>query len=88
METVAKQPIIDADTHWSEPHDLWTSLAPAKYRDLVPQIKEHRGKPMWVVNGDIPLAGDSAGGGLVFGMLLRMQDEDLAPNVRAALAKA
>ena len=60
METVAKQPIIDADTHWSEPHDLWTSLAPAKYRDLVPQIKEHRGKPMWVVNGDIPLAGDSA----------------------------
>ncbi|MFP6837919.1 MAG: amidohydrolase family protein [Pseudomonadales bacterium] len=52
--------IIDSDTHWSEPHDLWTSLAPAKYRDLVPQIKEHNGRRRWVVNGDIPLAGDSA----------------------------
>ena len=26
--------IIDSDTHWSEPPDLWTSLAPAKYKDL------------------------------------------------------
>ncbi len=52
--------IIDTDTHWSEPHDLWTSLAPAKYRDLVPQVKETKGRRQWVVNGDIPLAGDSA----------------------------
>jgi predicted TIM-barrel fold metal-dependent hydrolase len=52
--------IIDTDTHWSEPHDLWTSLAPARYRDLVPQVKEHNGKRRWVVNGDIPIAGDSA----------------------------
>ena len=52
--------IIDTDTHWSEPHDLWTSLAPAKYKALVPQVKEHNGKRQWVVNGDIPLAGDSA----------------------------
>ena len=52
--------IVDSDTHWSEPHDLWTSLAPAKYKDLVPQIKERNGKRMWVVNGDIPIAGDYA----------------------------
>jgi predicted TIM-barrel fold metal-dependent hydrolase len=52
--------IIDSDTHWSEPHDLWTSLAPARYRDLVPQIKERNGRRQWVVNGDIPIAGDSA----------------------------
>jgi uncharacterized protein len=52
--------IVDSDTHWSEPPDLWTSMAPAKYKDLVPQLKEHRGKRRWVVNGDIPLAGDSA----------------------------
>lgn len=52
--------VIDTDTHWSEPPDLWTSLAPAKYKDLVPQIKEHKGRQRWVVNGDIPLAGDSA----------------------------
>jgi predicted TIM-barrel fold metal-dependent hydrolase len=52
--------IIDTASHWNEPHDLWTSLAPAKYRDLVPQVKEHNGKRRWVVNGDIPIAGDSA----------------------------
>ncbi|MFT7650632.1 MAG: hypothetical protein ACI8Y4_005406, partial [Candidatus Poriferisodalaceae bacterium] len=32
--------IIDTDTHWSEPYDLWTSRAPAKYRDRVPQMGE------------------------------------------------
>ena len=52
--------IIASDTHGSEPHDLWTSLAPAKYKALVPQIKEHNGRRKWVVNGDIPIAGDSA----------------------------
>jgi predicted TIM-barrel fold metal-dependent hydrolase len=59
-ELVADVKVIDSDTHWSEPHDLWTSLAPAKYRDLVPQIKEYKGRRHWVVNGDVPLAGDSA----------------------------
>ena len=52
--------IIDSDTHWSEPHDLWTARAPAKYRDLVPQIKEHNGRRKWVVAGDVPISGDSA----------------------------
>ena len=52
--------IVDSDTHWSEPHDLWTSLAPEKYKALVPQVKEHDGRQKWVVNGDIPLAGNSA----------------------------
>ena len=52
--------IIDSDTHWSEPHDLWTSMAHTKYKDLVPQIKEHNGRKKWVINGDIPIAGDSA----------------------------
>ena len=52
--------IVDSDTHWTEPHDLWTSLAPDKYKDLVPQIREHNGRRKWVVNGDIPIAGDSA----------------------------
>jgi hypothetical protein len=31
--------IIDADTHLTEPHDLWTSRAPAKWKDKVPQVK-------------------------------------------------
>lgn len=44
--------IIDADTHLSEPHDLWTKRAPAKLRDRVPQVKMHDGKLSWVIDGD------------------------------------
>jgi predicted TIM-barrel fold metal-dependent hydrolase len=52
--------IIDTDAHWSEPHDLWTSRAPAKYKDLVPQMRTVRGRRRWCVNGDIVISGDSA----------------------------
>jgi predicted TIM-barrel fold metal-dependent hydrolase len=52
--------VIDSDAHWSEPHDLWTSRAPAKYRDLVPQMKTVNGKRRWYVNGDIAIAGETA----------------------------
>ena len=48
--------VIDSDTHWSEPEDLWTSRAPAAYRDLVPQVKVVGGKRRWVVNGDTVIA--------------------------------
>jgi uncharacterized protein len=44
--------IIDADTHLTEPHDLWTSRAPAKWRDRVPQVKELDGQMSWVIDGD------------------------------------
>jgi predicted TIM-barrel fold metal-dependent hydrolase len=44
--------VIDADTHLTEPHDLWTSRAPAKWRDLVPQIHEVDGRKTWFINGD------------------------------------
>src|SRR5579871_5556528 len=44
--------VIDADTHYTEPHDLWTSRAPAKWRDLVPQVKMHEGQMCWVIDGD------------------------------------
>lgn len=30
--------LIDTDSHFSEPVDLWTSRAPAKFKDLVPQV--------------------------------------------------
>ena len=45
--------IIDADTHIVEPPDLWTSRAPAKYKDRVPQIKDIDDEPTWVIDGDI-----------------------------------
>ena len=48
--------IIDCDTHLTEPHDLWISRAPAKWKDLVPQVKNVDGKPHWVYEGDQILA--------------------------------
>ncbi len=44
--------IIDADTHLTEPHDLWTKRAPAHLRDRVPQVKMHEGQMSWVIDGD------------------------------------
>src|ERR1043166_5898199 len=43
--------VVDSDTHLSEPHDLWTSRAPEKWKDRVPQVREVDGKPKWIVNG-------------------------------------
>ncbi len=47
--------VIDSDSHWSEPYDLWTSRAPAKYRDRVPQMTERNGKRRWWFDGSIPI---------------------------------
>jgi predicted TIM-barrel fold metal-dependent hydrolase len=44
--------VIDADTHLTEPHDLWTSRAPAKFRDRVPQVKMLDGVRSWVIDGN------------------------------------
>ncbi len=44
--------IIDADTHLTEPWDLWTSRAPASIRDRVPQVRDLDGKRCWVIDGD------------------------------------
>ena len=44
--------IIDADTHLTEPWDLWTRRAPAAIRDRVPQVRELNGQPCWVIDGD------------------------------------
>ena len=48
--------VIDADTHYSEPHDLWTSRATGKYRDLVPKVVKVDDRESWVVNGDVPFS--------------------------------
>ncbi|GAA4553723.1 amidohydrolase family protein [Pseudonocardia xishanensis] len=53
--------VVDADTHYSEPHDLWTSRVPASYRDRVPHVvPDGKGGECWVYNdGDLlyPRAG-------------------------------
>lgn len=44
--------VIDADTHLTEPHDLWTRRAPSRLRDRVPQVKVHNGVRSWMIDGD------------------------------------
>ncbi|MFT7599810.1 MAG: putative TIM-barrel fold metal-dependent hydrolase [Acidimicrobiales bacterium] len=47
--------VIDTDTHWSEPADLWTSRAPAKYVDRVPRLTEKNGRRRWWFDTDIAI---------------------------------
>ena len=44
--------VIDADTHLTEPHDMWLKRAPAALRDRVPQVKMLNGQRCWVIDGD------------------------------------
>ncbi|MDA8044181.1 MAG: amidohydrolase family protein [Actinomycetota bacterium] len=46
-------PVVDADTHLTEPHDLWTSRAPADWVDRVPTVRQVDGQPMWTVDGQV-----------------------------------
>jgi predicted TIM-barrel fold metal-dependent hydrolase len=43
--------VLDADSHWSEPADLFTRRAPAKYRDRVPHVEEVDGRRVWIFDG-------------------------------------
>ena len=45
--------IIDADTHLTEPHDLWTVRAPKGYEDRVPQVRDVDGVPSWTMDGRV-----------------------------------
>ena len=55
--------VIDADTHYTEPYDLWTSRAPKGYEDRVFRVEERNGVPTWVVDGNE--IGFARGGGVV-----------------------
>jgi len=53
--------VIDADTHLTERHDLWTSRAPAGMKDRLPHVAEVDGQATWVI-GDAVLGRAGAGG--------------------------
>ena len=53
--------VVDADSHWCEPPDLFTKRSPAAYRDRVPRVEQVDGEPTWVFDGH-PLGRASAGG--------------------------
>lgn len=45
--------VIDADTHLTEPPDVWTSRLARKWGDRVPHIERRDGEDAWVVGGDV-----------------------------------
>jgi uncharacterized protein len=74
-EPIAGIKVIDADTHLTEPSDLWTSRAPAAYKDRVPRVEKRSDEEMakatgnvgpgrvWVVDGRI--LGQGGAGGVI-----------------------
>lgn len=54
--------IIDTDSHWSEPFDLWTKRAPKQYAERVPQVRQTgHGRNDWYIDDKLafPYAGTS-----------------------------
>jgi predicted TIM-barrel fold metal-dependent hydrolase len=39
--------VIDADTHLTEPADLWTARLPPRFRDAAPQVRWHEPSGTW-----------------------------------------
>jgi predicted TIM-barrel fold metal-dependent hydrolase len=50
-EWLERLQVVDVDSHLTEPPSLWTSRAPARYRDRVPHVRSGAGTPVWVVDG-------------------------------------
>jgi len=61
--TMPAHPVVDADTHLTERHDLWTSRAPASLRDRMPHVEDVEGEATWVVEGAV--LGRAGAGGVV-----------------------
>ena len=52
MAALDALPIIDIDTHYTEPKDLWTSRAPARLKDRAPRVIEKDGAQRWIIGKD------------------------------------
>ena len=48
--------IIDVDAHITEPHDLWTSRAPASLKNRVPRVVGSGRERAWIVDKDIQIS--------------------------------
>ena len=51
LELVDGLRVVDADSHLTERHDLFTERAPKGYEDKVPRVERIDGVDMWVVDG-------------------------------------
>lgn len=94
--TVHGIPVIDVDSHYTEPADLWTSRAPAKFKDRVPHVvQDAKGRSRWVVDDGINLGplgytvirkdGSKAYGELSLTSFDEMSDAATDPKARLAM---
>jgi predicted TIM-barrel fold metal-dependent hydrolase len=66
MTDTSRIPIIDVDSHLTEPADLWTSRMPAKFADDVPNVKwneQLKEAEWWVGNIKLHAVGSMSVGG-------------------------
>ena len=61
-DTLEAVKVVDADTHMTERHDLWTKRAPGPFKDRVPHVTKVDGAATWVVEDDVVLGRAGAGG--------------------------
>ena len=58
--------LIDADTHVTEPEDVWTSRVASKWKDRVPRVEvdAETGHEFWIVDGKraAPVGGTATAG--------------------------
>ncbi|MCX7063023.1 MAG: amidohydrolase family protein, partial [Proteobacteria bacterium] len=93
-EIFAGVSVVDCDSHWTEPPDLWTSRAPARLRDRMPAVTERNGMQLWHV-GDVELgpiglsvvrkSGDKAFGKLFLPHIDQLHAAAYDPKVRLEL---
>jgi len=55
--------VVDADTHLTERHDLWTRRVPAALKDRMPHVADVDGESSWVIEGAV--MGRAGAGGVV-----------------------
>ena len=53
-DVVGDAKVIDCDTHYTEPPDLWRDRAPPGYKDRMPYMKTVNGQSLWFIEGDQP----------------------------------
>ncbi|HEU5301283.1 MAG TPA: amidohydrolase family protein [Acidimicrobiia bacterium] len=63
QDTDFEHRVVDADTHLTERHDLWTSRAPTNLVDQMPHVEQVDGEATWVVGGNV--MGRAGAGGVI-----------------------
>ena len=48
-------PVVDVDSHWVEPAELWVDRAPARFKDRVPRLVSDpaNDRDVWIVDGEV-----------------------------------